>query len=130
MRITLGVDSRVFRVCVASVSLWLGVFGCGDSKSDSEAVGGDAGDQNEAPMGGTGGSNTSGGESGSGGGDPGPDAGSSTFEDPFPDDIILPMQGPCTPAQHARVQLRLPVHGHTDVRGRRGRVWAVRLRRA
>lgn len=96
MRIARGVDGRGFRICIASVSLWLGVFGCGDSKNDSAPVGGDAGNQNEAPMGGTGGE----GSSGAGGESPGPDAGGSpSFEDPFPDDIILPMQGPCTPGQ-------------------------------
>lgn len=99
MRITLGVANRVFRGCVASVSLWLGIFGCGDSKDDSDPVGADAGDQNEAPMGGAGGSNDSGGESGSAGSDGSPPAaGAPSFEDPFPDGI-LPTQGPCTAGQ-------------------------------
>jgi hypothetical protein len=95
MKITLGVAHRVCRVWVASVGLWFGVSGCGESNDDSDAMA-DGGAQSGA-MGSSGAGGMTAGESGSGGSDaPGPDAGTPSFEDPFPDDVIIPTRGPCT----------------------------------
>jgi hypothetical protein len=89
MKIALGVANRVGRGCVAALSLALGVWGCGDSESDSDPLTAGAGGGMPS-MSGSGGSASSGGSA--------PDAGNGpSFEDPFPDDIILPTQGPCTP---------------------------------
>lgn len=89
MKIALGVANRVGRICIAGFSLSLGAWGCGDSKSNSDPVTAGAGGE-DTSMSGSGGSDDSSGS--------GTDAGNeSPFEDPFPDDILLPDQGPCTP---------------------------------